>query len=175
VPSFTTWQYNFCMSTPILLIGIGQSLRGDDAAGLEAVRLWQASYLESTPDVQVEFCELPGLDLLSLLAGTSTAILVDAVVSGAAPGTIHCLDREQLAAFIPGSNSAHGWGVAETLALGSQVDPQALPGKIILIGIEASQMELGAGLSREVKNALGDMARFIQEEIKQTKKLDAMR
>jgi hydrogenase maturation protease len=155
------------MSISILLVGIGQSLRGDDAAGLEAVRLWQASYHENTPDVQVEFCELPGLDLLNLLTGTTTAILVDAVVSGAVPGTIHRLDRLQLAAFLPGSNSAHGWGVAETLALGSQLDPQSLPEKIILIGIEASQMELGAGLSRGVKNALGDVAQAIQEEIHQ--------
>ena len=162
------------MSISILLVGIGQSLRGDDAAGLEAVRLWQASYLENTPEVQVEFCELPGLDLLNLLAGPSTAILVDAVVSGAAPGTVHILDREQLAAFLPGSNSAHGWGVAETLKIGSLVDPQALPGKIILIGIEASQMELGAGLSRDVKNALGEVVRVIQEEIEKAKRLDVL-
>jgi len=162
------------MNTSILLVGIGQSLRGDDAAGLEAVRLWQAFYLKNTPGVQVEFCELPGLDLLNLLAGTSTAILVDAVVSGAAPGTIHRLNRDQLAAFVPGSSSAHGWGVAETLALGAQVDPQSLPGKIILIGIEASQMELGAGLSGDVKNALGEVARVIQEEICQADLPDAM-
>lgn len=160
-----TRQYNFCMSTPILLVGIGQSLRGDDAAGLEAVRLWQETYLAYNPAVQVEFCELPGLGLLDLLAGAATAILVDAVASGAAPGTIHRLDREQLAAFVQGSNSAHGWGVAETLALGSQLDPQVLPGKIILIGIEARQMELGAGLSGEVKNALAEAARVIQDEI----------
>jgi hydrogenase maturation protease len=107
------------------------------------------------------------LDLLDLLAGASTAILVDAVLSGAAPGTIHRLDREQLALFVSGSSSAHGWGLAETLALGSLMDPLALPGKIILIGIEARQMELGAGLSRDVKNALGDVVRVIQEEIEQ--------
>ena len=127
--------------------------------------------LRPQPDVQVEFCELPGLNLLNLLAGTSTAILVDAVVSGAAPGTIHRLDREQLAAFMAGSNSAHGWGVAETLALGAQLDPQSLPRKIILIGIEAGQMELGAELSRDVKNTLRDVARVIQEEIAQAKRL----
>ncbi len=159
------------MSAPILLVGIGQSLRGDDAAGLEAVRLWQESFPENTLDVQVDLCELPGLNLLDLLAGTSTAILVDAVISGAEPGTIHRLDREQLAAFMPGSSSAHGWGVAETLALGSLMDPLALPGKIILIGIEVRQMELGAGLSRDVKNALGDVVRVIQEEIEQAKNI----
>lgn len=165
----TTWQYNFFMSAPILLVGIGQSLRGDDAAGLDAVRLWQESFPENPALVQVELCELPGLDLLDLLAGTSTAILVDAVLSGAAPGTIHRLTREQLALFMSGSSSAHGWGLAETLALGSQLDPLALPGKIILIGIEARQMELGTGLSQDVKNALGHVVRIIQEEIEQAK------
>lgn len=153
------------MSNPIILVGIGQSLRGDDAAGLEAVRLWQATYLEKSPNVQVEICELPGLDLLDLLTDKSTAILVDAVVSGAAPGTIHHLDRDQISVFMTESTSAHGWGIAETLAIGSQLAPQSLPGKIILIGIEANQMELGAGLSKNVENILGELARVIQAEI----------
>ena len=100
------------------LIGIGQSLRGDDAAGLEAVRLWQAQYPQTAQKLQVELSELPGLALLDRLDGMEAAILVDAVQSRATPGTIQRLGPEELAAFSTDAQSAHGWGVAETLALG---------------------------------------------------------
>ena len=43
------------MGKPIILMGIGQSLRGDDAAGLKAVHLWEERYPEMTPVVQVEY------------------------------------------------------------------------------------------------------------------------
>jgi len=100
-------------SGTIKIIGLGQSLRGDDAAGLAAVRLWQERYQVNTerPNLQVELAELPGIGLLSLLEGAGMAILVDAVHSGADAGTIHILSKEHLEAFQKESGSAHGWGV----------------------------------------------------------------
>jgi hydrogenase maturation protease len=64
------------------------------------------------------------------------AILVDAVQSGAPPGTIHKLIEEDLLDFGAGTGSAHGWGAAETLSLGRQLAPEDLPEKIFIIGVE---------------------------------------
>ena len=149
----------------IKLIGIGQSLRGDDAAGLAAVRLWQEKYQlpGSHPDLQVEIAELPGIGLLSLLEGCRYAILVDAVRSGAMTGTIHILRREQLESFQAGTASAHGWGVAETLELGQRLMPAAMPDKLVVIGIEAGEISLGGPLSQEVEAALPEVARLIEQ------------
>lgn len=151
----------------IKIIGIGQSMRGDDAAGLEAVRLWQATYqvAGSHPQVQVELAELPGLDLLNLLEGTQEAILVDATQSGAIPGSIRVLAENQLDAFSAGSESAHGWGVAETLSLGRQLMPSSMPSRLVLIGIEAAQLGLGDGLSQQVHSALPAVARLIHQYV----------
>ena len=82
--------------TKVAVIGIGQSLRGDDAAGLEAIRQWQEKFPEtaSRPEVRVEASELPGFALLDMLEDVDAAILVDAVQSSAQPGTIHRLSRE---------------------------------------------------------------------------------
>ena len=93
----------------IVIIGIGQTLRGDDGAGLAAVQLWQRIYPPSTdlPSVRVELAELPGLSLIDLFMGTDTAILVDAVRSGAKPGCIHLISESDLAAFESSSGSAH--------------------------------------------------------------------
>ena len=147
----------------ITIIGIGQSFRGDDAVGLEAVRRWREEFNEtaSRPEVQVEVCELPGLGLLDLFEGADSVLLVDAVQSGAKVGTIHRIGPEELVAFSADSTSAHGWGVAETLGLARQLGLTLPP--IHLIGVEAGQMDLGAGLSPEVEAALPVVCAWIED------------
>jgi len=157
------------LSGTIKVIGIGQSLRGDDAAGLAAVLLWRQRYPATAerPDVQVELAELPGIGLLSLLEGSRVAILVDAIRSDAKPGTIHILSEDQLETFRPEAGSAHGWGVAETLSLGRKLRLTSLPMKLILIGIEAGQLNMGGLLSSEVEAALPEVARQIEQLVNQ--------
>jgi len=150
----------------IALIGIGQSLRGDDVAGLEAVRLWQSHYPQTAQKLQVELSELPGLALLDRLDGMEAAILVDAVQANAAPGTIQRLGPDELAAFSTNAQSAHGWGVAETLALGRSLNPGLAKCRITLIGIVGGQFSLGAGLSPAVQAALIEAAALIEKEIR---------
>jgi len=146
------------------IIGIGQSLRGDDAAGPAAVSLWQKAFQStaSRPDIIVELADLPGIGLLNLLAGASKAVLVDAVQSDAEPGTIHTLTEDHLASFELGDRSAHGWGIAETLSLGRALNLAEMPAELTLIGIEAAQLEIGAGLSPEVELALPRVASLIE-------------
>ncbi len=147
----------------IKIIGIGQSLRGDDAAGLSAVRLWVDTFQARHPQVQVELVELPGIGLLNILEGARLAILVDAVHSSATPGTLHRLTADQLESFGAGSGSAHGWGVAETLSLGRQLAPENLPAELIIIGIKAGQLNLGEALSPEVKTCLPEAVKLIEQ------------
>src|SRR5512141_1821611 len=92
----------------LTVIGIGQTLRGDDAAGIEAVRRWQEAYpaTASRTDVTAQFSELPGLALIDMLDGYNAAVLVDAVKSSAEPGVIHRLRPEDLASFDAGAKSA---------------------------------------------------------------------
>jgi hydrogenase maturation protease len=149
----------------ILILGIGQSLRGDDAAGLEAVRLWQELCPETAQRVRLEFAELPGLGLLDLLKGMDAAVLVDAVHTMSAPGTILHLSPDDLASFAPDSRSAHGWGVAETLQLGRSLYPSLADCRISLIGIEAGPMDMGADLSPQVQAALIRAATMIEKEV----------
>jgi hydrogenase maturation protease len=154
-------------ASTIKIIGIGQSLRGDDAAGLYAVRLWVEKYhvKAQRPGVQVELAELAGIGLLNLLENARFAILVDAVHSGAMPGTIHRLTEDQLESFNGGFGSAHEWGVAETLSLGRQLTPFSLPTELILIGIEAGQLDLGEAISPEVAESLPVVAGLIEESV----------
>lgn len=151
----------------IAVIGIGQSLRGDDGAGLEAVRQWREQYLEmaSRPEVRAETNELPGLALMDFIHENDAVILVDAVRSHAKVGTIHRIEAENLLAFTSDSQSAHGWGVGETLQLACQLNPALKNYPIKLIGIEAGSITMGPGLSKAVQNAMPLACCTIQTEI----------
>ncbi len=151
----------------IAVIGIGHSLRGDDAAGLEAVRAWQAEHPTEAlrPELKVECAEVPGLALLEILEGMEAAVIVDAIESGSPAGTIHEVGAEAFESFEQGSKSAHGWGVAESLRLGRMLDPLVAKVDIHVIGIEASQYEVGAELSREVRAAIPRASAIIQEQV----------
>jgi hydrogenase maturation protease len=150
----------------LVVIGLGQELRGDDAVGIEVVRRWELEYPETAnlPDLQVEIAGLAGLDLLNLMEGMQAAILVDAVQSGAAPGSLHELGPEELASFEAGAGSAHDWGVAETLAMAEALG-NALPGRLLLLAVEAGDMSLGAGLSPAVQGVLPQAVERLQEQV----------
>jgi hydrogenase maturation protease len=150
----------------IKVIGIGQSLRGDDASGLYAVLLWQETYehVAHRPHVQVELAELPGIGMLNLLEGVSCAILVDAVRSGAKVGTIHLLTPDQLESFGAGAGSAHGWG--DRGLAWSRLVPESMP-EIWIVGIEAGVLTLGQKLSPEVEMALPEAAHLIERLVVQ--------
>lgn len=150
----------------ILVLGLGQSLRGDDSAGLEAIRLWQEEYPQTAKIVRVETCELPGLALLDLLEGADAAILVDAVRASAPAGTLLCLGPDDPESFSPDALSAHGWGVAETLSLGRSLHPWLAAVRMTLIGIVGEQFEIGAGLSPPVRAALDGAAAMIEGEVR---------
>jgi len=151
----------------VAVIGIGQTLRGDDAVGLEAVHSWQKRYPETADrrDIRVEFCELPGLALIDILDDLEAVILVDAVKSYSIPGTIHKIQPDQLSAFTPDSRSAHGWGLAETLQLDRKLNPSRQDISIQLIGTEAEQTELGSALNKSVMQANPEVCEAIKEKV----------
>ncbi len=151
----------------IAVIGIGQDLRGDDAAGLEIVRRWQREYAEtaSLPEIQVQATDTSGLALLDLFDGMDAAVLVDAVRSQAEPGTLHRLDPDQLSSATLDSQSSHGWGVAEALQLSCTLEPSLKERRLRLVGIEAGQTLMGSDLSPSVQACLPLAARAVQEEV----------
>jgi hydrogenase maturation protease len=141
-----------------IIIGIGQHLRGDDAVGVRVVEEWAARHPKtlSSSHVEVALIPLPGLALLDQITGFEYAILVDAVLGGqgVSPGSLLYLSPEDLSSFSRGTGSAHGWGVAESLALAKTLKIEGLPAAIRILGIGGKQVEVGAGLSPEVQAAI---------------------
>jgi hydrogenase maturation protease len=150
----------------ISIIGIGQPLRGDDGIGPEAVRRWLKDFPAPTSDPFIEtvFLETPGLGLLEYLEGADAAILVDAVSSGQPAGTVHTPSTLTESPWSSGEKSAHGFGVAESIALARKTGSR-LPDRLLLIGIEGTDFTMGSGLSEPVRAALPKAAEEIQKAV----------
>lgn len=149
----------------IVVIAIGQALRGDDGAGVEAVRFWQQKYPQSAASVRIEVMESPGLELLEEVKGVRAAIMVDALQASAPTGSIVRLGVEDLESFSSPEKSAHGWGLAETLKLGFAILPWLGQVNIVLLGIVGKKFKLGVGINPGIRAALGVIADRIETEL----------
>jgi len=121
-----------------LILGLGNPLVRDDSVGLRVV--WELQRrLTDRPDVEVDEDYWGGLRLMERMVGYDRAIVVDAIVTGALPGTIHRLTPHG----IPTQKraSSHDMNLPTALALGRQAG-LALPAAedILLVGIEAEDI-----------------------------------
>jgi hydrogenase maturation protease len=134
----------------ISIIGIGSPF-GDDSAGLEAARRLSAA---PPPGATVVCADRPGVGLLDLLEGADAAILIDAIRSGARPGTLRDVDLRRAGAIVSSVVSSHEIGVGEALALARALE--RLPSRGRFLGIEAPRAaSRGAALSPAVERAVG--------------------
>jgi hydrogenase maturation protease len=151
------------MNPTTLVLGLGNSLAGDDAVGLEAARRLAA--LPLPPGVRVVAAESPGLDLIDLLADSGRAILLETVVAEGPVGAIHRLKPDQLAAR-EGALSAHDFGVAEALRLAELAEPERLPRELVILAMTIAPPSSGSvGLSEQAEAALPRLIEAALEEI----------
>ena len=131
----------------MLVIGLGNEFRHDDAVGLVAVRrLRECGAL-------AEECEGDMANLMERWQRADRLILIDAICSGAPAGTVHRLDvsaspldRELF------RGSTHALGLADAVELARTLG--TLPAHVYVFGIEVRDLSAGVGLSPDVERAL---------------------
>jgi hydrogenase maturation protease len=145
-----------------LLIGVGNVYRSDDGVGIDVVRRIGK---QAPAGVSILEASGEGAALLDAWAEAAAVILVDAVQSGAPPGTIHRLDA--LKEPIPSRffhYSTHSFSVAEAVELARALNQ--LPPRLIVFGIEGKNFAAGESLSAEVEEAAAASAARILEEMR---------
>lgn len=137
------------------LIGIGNPDRGDDAVGLvvaDQVATWEVTKATSGP-----------FDLVYEWRPEDEVVIVDAMSSGAEPGTVLDIDVRSAAMPLPNEDfrSSHSFGPGDLVALAHAID--RVPASLRVIGIEADNLELGAPLSDSVRFAANAVARRLDD------------
>ena len=143
------------------VLGVGNQWRRDDAAGLEVARRLDR---ELPRGVRVLEREGEPTGLLDAWQGEREVVLVDAVSSGAKPGTVHRLDA--IAAPLPAElfrASTHHMSVADAVELGRALG--RLPERLELYGIEGADFGAGSGLTPEVEHAVERLAAELRERL----------
>ena len=121
-----------------LIIGLGNPLVTDDGVGLR-VAAELKTRLAGRPGVEVEEDYWGGVRLMERMVGYDRAIVIDAILTGAEPGTIHHLTPGSIPT--QRSASAHDMNLSTALAFGRQAGV-ALPDdeNVLLIGIEVEDV-----------------------------------
>jgi len=148
---------------PVLVIGVGNALRGDDGAGGEVVRRLRERAARTGIEVSEQLCE--PADLLEAWQGRGAVVLVDTMRSGQPAGTIRRFDvsAEALPARWRGSTSTHAFDLHAAIELGRAL--HRLPRRVIVFAVEGESFEAGAALSDEVEAAVGPLTAAVLGEV----------
>jgi len=144
-----------------LIIGLGNEHRSDDRSGLEVVRALRGR-LEGR--ARIEECVAGGVALLDRWRAADRVIVVDAVRSGARPGTVHRLEpSDGEMGILRGPTSTHGLSLAEAVALAKGLGQ--LPSHLVVYGIEAANVKVGDELTPEVARGVEEATARILAEV----------
>jgi hydrogenase maturation protease len=142
------------------LIGIGNRFRSDDAAGLEVVRRLRLAH---PPGVKLIEQEGEPASLIESWSSVDEALVVDAVSSGSAPGTLHRFDVTDAPLPAHVFPSTHAMGLPEAVELARELD--RLPGLLVVYGIEGESFQAGEGLSEPVQKTVEKLVMDLYHEL----------
>lgn len=145
----------------IIVIGVGNDFRRDDAAGLEVARRVRAA---APAGVQVLEHDGEPAGLLDVWDGADVAYVVDAVRGTDGPGAVHRVEvgSDPLLHREP-RDSTHALSFGEAVALGRVLG--RLPARLLLVGVEGGDFAAGQGLGPEVAAAVEAVADEIVREV----------
>jgi hydrogenase maturation protease len=102
-----------------------------------------------------------------LWENTEFVVIVDAVVSGAPPGTIHCVAvNEQTLPEEIATTSTHSFGLHQAVELARTLG--RLPKQFTVVGIEGASFEHGTELSAAVSAVVDEAITKVRELLKRT-------
>lgn len=144
----------------IVIVGIGNDYRRDDAVGVAAAAALDTLAL---PNVVVKTGIADPMSLLEAWTGAGLAVLIDAAtVNPSTPGRIRRCDLADLAAQ-PEGLSSHSLDIGRTYALGQALG--RVRGELVVFTVEVSDTGHGIGLSPQVSRAVPTVVRMVAAEI----------
>ncbi|MBJ6727848.1 HyaD/HybD family hydrogenase maturation endopeptidase [Geomesophilobacter sediminis] len=146
----------------ILVLGIGNLVMSDDGVGVRVVQ-----HLQQTCRFPDEVTLLDGgtlgLDLLPQIGAAEKLLVVDAVETGAAPGTLVRLYGEEIPLALETKVSPHQMGLKDLLTVASLVGEA--PEEMVLLGVQPESIEMSMELTPAVAAQVEPLANQVLQEL----------
>lgn len=144
-----------------IIIGLGNPILGDDGAGWKVAEEVKKQ-IPPDPSITVEFLSLGGISLMEHLIGYERAILIDAMNSDHAPGSVitsNLMQIPDVSAFH--TTSPHDTSLQNALKLGKAMGA-ALPEQITVVGIATNHVyDFSEELSLPVAQAISTATQIV--------------
>ena len=144
----------------IIVIGIGNPNFKDDGVGLKVVEELEKKGVKDT----VKYLNID-LKVIDSMRGYRKAIIVDAVNTGATPGTIFEFDGKSTWQNVYASGT-HSMSIFEVIRIGYEVFPEEMPEEVKIIGIEGEEvLSLGMELTPTIQKIVPKVVEKILNEL----------
>lgn len=149
----------------LLIIGCGNILRGDDAAGPVLIRrLWEAGPVPET--VRIADGGTSGMGVAFEMRHANRVLIIDASSTGAEPGTLFAVPGDVVAELPPaGAMGSHDFRWDHAIAFGRWLLGPLMPDDIDVLLIEGGSFAFGAPLSPAVDAAIERALGIVRERI----------
>jgi hydrogenase maturation protease len=145
----------------VLVLGLGNTLLSDEGVGVQALDRLHARY--ELPGVTLQDGGTMGLEALPYLEAATHVLVLDAVQTGAPPGTLVRLVGEAIPAIVALKLSMHQVGLQEALAMARLRG--TLPSQLVLLGIVPAVLDWGLALSPAVAAQLDALVEAAAAEL----------
>ena len=146
------------------MVGCGNLLRGDDAAGPVLVRLLADRDLPS--GVRLIDGGTAGMDVAFAMKGVRRVIVVDASQVGVEPGTIHKVPGSELMDLTPPDGNLHRFRWDQALGFAQWFLKDEYPSDVTVWLVEGESFEPGAALSPPVQASIERIADAIVDDVR---------
>src|SRR5271157_3991549 len=148
-------------TTPLLVLGLGNVLWGDDGTGAVAANILMRRYHAPVGTRVVDGGTL-GFALLPLVQDAKRLLLIDAIRADAPPGSLVRIEGDDVASAVRDRLSPHQVGVADLLEAARWSG--CYPEPVVLIGLVPESMEFGLERSAAVEAHLDELVERVVEE-----------
>ena len=145
-----------------VVLGIGNTILSDEAAGVRAVEALERGW-KLPPNVLAIDGGTSGMEMIEDLSGLDFLIVLDVVKAGVPPGTVVKFSGDDIPVFFRTKLSPHQIGLPDVLASLELLD--SLPREIVVLGVELISLELGMEMTPTVAAKVPVLAAMAAEEL----------
>lgn len=146
-----------------VVVGLGNPLMTDDGFGLAVLEHLRDRW--SLPEgVELVDGGTWGMTLLPVIQDARQLLLLDAMNTGAAEGSVSVIEREALPRFLATKLSPHQIDLREVLAIAEFRG--ALPEDTVAMGAQPARVELGTGLTPALAARVEEVAALAVDRLR---------